>query len=195
MYSIRTAIDFYGKYGKAKFITFNGIDDNREHFALIFKSAHRLFSPLVRVHSECITGEVFGSEHCDCGDQLNESLNIFRRVGGILIYLRQEGRGAGLYNKIDAYKFQAEGIDTFLANEKLSLPHDLRQFGVAGNILKALNVKKIKLLTNNLNKAREIEQTGIQVLSIENTHTYEKPRNRSYLFAKYLKAGHQLKLR
>lgn len=193
--SKRTCIDFYTPYGIAKFVTFNGFVDEKEHFALIFMDANLSSLPLVRLHSECITGDVFNSEHCDCGNQLNEALKIFSEVGGILLYMRQEGRGIGLYNKIDAYKLQSTGIDTFTANEMLNLPHDSRDFEPAAAMLKTLNVSNIELLSNNPNKCSELERFGINVKQTRNTGVFEKEKNMSYLQAKIAISGHQIKMR
>src|SRR5690606_14203700 len=125
------------------------IPDGKEHFAVGFGKWKEQPTPLARIHSECLTGDLFGSRHCDCGDQLNESLSRFRNSGGILLYLRQEGRGIGLYNKLDAYALQARGADTFQANRLLGLGDDLRSFDVAAEMLRALGKTEIRLLSNN----------------------------------------------
>lgn len=191
---IRTKINFHSLLGSSHFITFRGLSDNKEHFAIVFKGADLESCPLVRVHSECITGDIFSSEHCDCGDQLNEALDLFSESGGILLYLRQEGRGIGLYNKIEAYELQAKGIDTFTANEILNFPHDLRSFKPAAEMLQALKIHQIELLTNNLNKKNDLEKFGINVLKIRGTGIFEKDKNKHYLLAKREIAGHSIKI-
>jgi len=148
--------------------------------------------PLVRIHSECLTGDVFGSRRCDCGNQLQESLDLISVHGGFLIYLRQEGRGIGLYNKIETYKLQLEGLDTFEANKALGFEHDLRDFTIAAKMLKALSVKEVILHSNNLDKKKQLEDNGISVKEMKNTKSYIKDGNREYLKAKKNIAGHQL---
>ncbi|AXG70218.1 GTP cyclohydrolase-2 [Kordia sp. SMS9] len=150
--------------------------------------------PIVRMHSECLTGDVFGSERCDCGNQLQESLDLIHEKGGFLIYLRQEGRGIGLYNKIDAYELQLKGIDTFEANKTLGFDHDLRDFSVAAKMLKALGVTEIILHSNNLDKKGQLEKNGVKVVEMINTKSYIKEGNQNYLQAKKYIAGHQINL-
>lgn len=167
----------------ADFITFLNLFDGKEHFA-IKNSVDHLEAPLVRLHSECITGDVFRSDRCDCGDQLQEALFKIKKDGGILLYLRQEGRGIGLYNKIEAYKLQDNGLDTFDANKHLNLPTDGRDYLVAAQMLLAMGVQKIKLLTNNYDKVNQIKKYGIDVLSVIPTETYLTKNNERYLMAK-----------
>jgi 3,4-dihydroxy 2-butanone 4-phosphate synthase/GTP cyclohydrolase II len=164
--------------------------DGAEHFSLVKGpvKAH----PLVRIHSECITGDVFGSCKCDCGSQLQHSLDLIAKEGGILIYLRQEGRGIGLANKLKAYALQEQGYDTVDANLMLGLPVDNRDYAIAYQILKVLGVDNIRLLTNNPRKVAGIEQYGMNIserisLSVEPTH-----ENRVYLKTKQDKMGHIL---
>jgi 3,4-dihydroxy 2-butanone 4-phosphate synthase/GTP cyclohydrolase II len=169
----------------------NQIDDS-EHFALVKAPAFANQVPLVRIHSECITGDVFGSCKCDCGSQLQQSLALIGAEGGILIYLRQEGRGIGLANKLKAYALQEQGYDTVDANIQLGLPVDNRDYAVAYQILKHMGVDVIRLLTNNPSKAAAITQYGIKVserisLAIEPTN-----ENRAYLKTKQEKLGHIL---
>lgn len=192
--AIRTRVNLYTTTGVGDFITFKGLSDDKEHFAIIYNKADSELHPLVRVHSECITGDIFNSEHCDCGDQLQESINIFSQNSGILLYLRQEGRGIGLYNKIDAYKLQALGVNTFRANELLNLPHDIRDFSVAAQMLKALNISQIKLLTNNPKKREVLEKCGILISQVINTSTFEKAKNKNYLLAKRDITGHNFNI-
>jgi len=166
--------------------------DTIEHFILVKKPLYANQVPLVRIHSECITGDVFGSCKCDCGSQLQQSMALIAKEGGVLIYLRQEGRGIGLANKLKAYALQEEGYDTVEANIKLGLPVDNRDYAVAFQILKYLGMDVIRLLTNNPNKVKSITDYGINVserisLTIEPT-----AENSSYLKTKKDKLGHIL---
>jgi len=172
----------------------NQIDD-AEHFILTKPSRFSNQVPLVRIHSECITGDVFGSCKCDCGSQLRQSMALIGEEGGILIYLRQEGRGIGLANKLKAYALQEQGYDTVEANIKLGLPVDSRDYAVAFQILKHLGIGVVRLLTNNPSKVTAIAQYGITVseripLAIEPTED-----NRAYLKTKQEKLGHILVLK
>lgn len=138
---------------KTEVISFSLKGQETEDVALVFYGGQKLPSPLVRIHSECLTGDVFGSKRCDCGRQLQEAIDRMAVEGGILIYLRQEGRGIGLYNKLDAYKLQIEeGQDTFEANLHLGLPVDSRDYKIAADMLKDLNISSVRLLTNNPDK-------------------------------------------
>ena len=176
----------------AEILSYIGLVDNKEHIAIVFNSADKQQkSPLVRVHSECLTGDLFHSSRCDCGEQLDESINIMKDKGGIILYLRQEGRGIGLYNKLDAYLFQEKGIDTYEANRKLGFNDDERNYDDAINMLKAMKVSSIHLLTNNPLKIDAIGKE-IFVESIQNTKTYLKRDNKNYLLAKYELSDHQL---
>jgi GTP cyclohydrolase II len=174
------------------FVTFNGLVDDEEHFAVCFGNWQEVDRPMVRVHSECLTGDVFGSLKCDCGPQLNEAIDLIDQQEGILLYLRQEGRGIGLYNKLDAYACQERGMDTYQANRELGFEDDLRDYTVAGQILACLGVKKITLLTNNPEKIEQISQwVDVAPLST-NAHTNEF--NRKYLEAKVKVTNHNIKL-
>ena len=169
--------------------------DDREHFALVKPSITADEAPLVRIHSECITGDVFGSCKCDCGAQLKKSLALISEAGGILIYLRQEGRGIGLANKLKAYALQEQGYDTVEANVKLGLPIDNRDYAVAFQILKAMGVQALRLLTNNPKKVRAIEHYGLRVserIALEVAPTEE---NGAYLKTKQDKLGHILAIK
>jgi len=145
------------------------------------------------VHSECLTGDVFGSNRCDCGEQLKSAMEQIERAGkGILLYMRQEGRGIGLVNKLKAYKLQDEGKDTVEANEILGFPADLRDYGIGAQILADLGVKKIKLLTNNPRKIAGLEGYGLKVVARIPLETVPTQTNCSYLAAKKQKLGHLL---
>lgn len=177
---------------RVEFCSFYGLADAQEHLALVYGGADLQKTPLVRMHSECITGDLFGSQKCDCGAQLNESQAILQEQGGILLYLRQEGRGIGLYNKLDAYVLQNQGFDTFEANEQLNLQHDLRDYQVAASMLQALGVNEIRLLTNNPDKVKQLTQYGIRVAERIGTGVYMTPHNNDYLLAKTIVTGHKI---
>ena len=138
--------------------------DYTPHIVLRHPSIDLEMPVLVRVHSECITGEVFHSTKCDCGPQLHESMRLIAEQKGVLIYLRQEGRGIGIINKLKAYKHQEDGMDTIQANEALGLRSDYRKYDVAAKILKSLNIQSIRLLTNNPDKISSLNEHGIVVI-------------------------------
>ncbi len=180
------------EHGDFTMTVFTNQIDDAEHFALTKPSASNDEIPLVRIHSECITGDVFGSCKCDCGSQLQQSMTLIGETGGILIYLRQEGRGIGLANKLKAYELQEQGYDTVDANLQLGLPVDDRNYAVAFQILKHMGVDVVRLLTNNPSKVSAITQHGIKVseriaLAVEPTDD-----NRAYLKTKQQKLGHIL---
>ena len=134
----------------AELVSFHQLSDELEHVAIIFSQAdQQQAAPLVRMHSECLTGDVFHSSRCDCGEQLDETIELMALSGGIILYLRQEGRGIGLYNKIDAYVLQSEGMNTYEANRHLGFEDDQRNFACAIEMLQALQVDQIELITNN----------------------------------------------
>jgi GTP cyclohydrolase II len=172
--------------------SFHGLVDGREHVALRLGPVVEV--PLVRMHSECLTGDVFGSQRCDCGPQLAESLAMIASHGGLVLYLRQEGRGIGLYPKIDAYALQAAGMDTFDANKALGFDHDERDFGVAAQMLRALREKTIDLLSNNPDKTAQLRANGINVRAEYPTRTHLCGDNEAYLRAKVQRTSHRLTL-
>lgn len=172
---------------RAQMVTFAALSDGREHVACVFGEPGS--APLVRMHSECLTGDVFGSSRCDCGPQLDEAVDRLGR-GGVLLYLRQEGRGIGLYNKLDAYLLQDAGADTFEANRLLGRGEDERDYGVAAEMLGALGVRRIRLLTNNPDKVLQLRRCGVEVESVERTGLHLTHDNGSYLQAK-IEHGHR----
>jgi GTP cyclohydrolase II len=174
-----------------EFVSFSGLDTNAEHIALLFDGWRQQSSPLCRVHSACLTGDVFGSHRCDCGAQLDEAVRRLGEKGGILLYLEQEGRGIGLYNKLDAYKLQIEeGADTVHANDRLGFAADQRDFTCAAQMLQALGVDQIRLLTNNPEKARQLETCEIAVVEQIVTQAHVTDENRAYLAAKRAHGHH-----
>lgn len=178
-----------------RFVSFTGFNDDKEHIAIIYGKPNEQDAPLVRIHSECLTGDVFGSQRCDCGDQLHEAQRIMAVEGGVLLYLRQEGRGIGLYNKLDAYALQDQGIDTYKANEMLGFDHDARDFSPAIDMLKALNIHRIRLLSNNPHKADDLISAGIDVAERIETGVYVNQYNADYLKAKVDQQNHKIKFK
>ena len=178
-------------------VTFAGLCDGLEHLALVFapKHSNSTVSTLVRVHSECLTGDVLGSARCDCGLQLDEAISILGKNGGVLLYLRQEGRGIGLYNKLDAYFLQiTRGLDTFAANRMLNFSDDLRDFRVAAQMLTALGINDISLITNNPDKVAQISKYGIKIKNILPTGVFMNTANEDYLRAKVRHHAHVIDL-
>jgi len=166
---------------------------SREHVALVHGDVRGQQRVPIRVHSECLTGEVFGSLKCDCGDQLEfAQAEIVRRGCGVVLYLRQEGRGIGLANKIRAYALQAEGADTVQANELLHLPVDARQYDVAAEMLRALEVKSVLLMTNNPDKREQLEALGIEVEGRVPVLIEANPHSARYLEVKANRMRHDL---
>ncbi|WP_028645501.1 GTP cyclohydrolase II [Nocardioides sp. URHA0020] len=175
----------------ADVISFDGLADGREHLALRWGPPARR-TPLVRVHSECLTGDVLGSARCDCGPQLRESVERIAEAGGYLLYLRQEGRGIGLYAKLDAYALQDEGLDTYEANLALGYGEDERDYTVAAQMLQALGVRRVDLLTNNPDKAEQLVALGIEVAALVPTAAHLSGSNGRYLAAK-VRHGHRIR--
>ena len=174
----------------AQIVAFRAGDDGQEHVALLV-GAFGGRPPLVRLHSECLTGDVFGSLKCDCGPQLREALRIIGDAGGgVLLYLRQEGRGIGLANKLRAYALQDRGLDTVDANRRLGFGDDERDYAHAAAMLRALGIERVRLLTNNPNKVAGLESAGIGVVERVAHHMPANPHNADYLATKRKKSGH-----
>jgi len=182
-------------YGMFAAVAYENDVDDYQHVALV-KGKWREDDPvLVRVHSKCLTGDVFGSERCDCGPQLHAALRQIERAGkGVLVYLDQEGRGIGLVNKLKAYNLQDQGFDTAEANVKLGFKPDLRDYGIGAQILRDLGVRKMRLLTNNPKKIVGLEGYGLEVLERVPIEMPPTRRNRAYLVTKRDKLGHLLTL-
>ena len=178
-------------YGEFKAVAFSNDIDDYEHLALVKGNIDPDKEVMVRVHSECLTGDVFGSYRCDCGEQLKKAMEMVQEEGlGVILYLHQEGRGIGLVNKLKAYKLQDEGFDTVEANEQLGFDPDLRDYGVGAQILVALGVRKMKLITNNPRKIIGLEGYNLQVTGRVPIEIEPRPENRKYLLTKCQKLGH-----
>ncbi|MEV4662692.1 GTP cyclohydrolase II [Micromonospora echinofusca] len=186
----------------ARVFSFDGLVDGREHLAFglgdragpVDADAAPPRPPLVRPHSECLTGDVFGSRRCDCGPQLREAVERVGAAGGYLLYLRQEGRGIGLYAKLDAYALQDAGLDTYEANLALGHRPDERDYTVAAQMLAALGVDRVALLSNNPDKAAQLTRLGVAVAERVPTGVYLSGANAGYLAAKAGRGGHALDL-
>ena len=181
----------------AEVVVFRSPDDTREHVALILGRQTSERVPLVRLHSECLTGDLLGSLRCDCGPQLGGALTAMAEEAGkggwgVLLYLRQEGRGIGLVNKLRAYRLQDQGFDTLEANRRLGLPAEARDFPVAARMLELLGVRAIRLMTNNPAKVAALEAAGMHVAERVPHHLPTNPHNEAYLATKRDQAGHLL---
>jgi 3,4-dihydroxy 2-butanone 4-phosphate synthase / GTP cyclohydrolase II len=178
-------------YGDFQLHLYRSLIDDVHHLALVKGTISPAEPTLVRVHSECLTGDVFGSQRCDCGDQLQAALQHIDDAGaGVLVYMRQEGRGIGLAAKIHAYKLQEQGLDTVEANEKLGFPVDLREYGTGAQILVDLGVRYIRLLTNNPKKVVGLEGFGLNIVEQLPIKAETNPHNAKYLETKREKMGH-----
>ncbi|PAZ16576.1 GTP cyclohydrolase [Streptomyces sp. SA15] len=192
---VRVPLRFHDGYGvDAELVTFHGLADGQEHVAMVLGDPAPGTTPLVRLHSECLTGDVFGSARCDCGPQLREAVERIADRGGVLLYLRQEGRGIGLYNKLDAYALQDQGLDTYAANTALGLPEDARDYTAAAQMLRALGISTLDLLSNNPDKSAQLRDLGIDVRDRVPTGVFTTAHNVRYLRAKVLQTQHTLPL-
>jgi 3,4-dihydroxy 2-butanone 4-phosphate synthase / GTP cyclohydrolase II len=180
------------RYGTFEMFVYD-TPEHKEHVALAIGAIDDGEPVLVRAHSECLTGEVFGSSRCDCGEQLADSLRYLQEQGrGVLLYLRQEGRGIGLVNKVSAYALQEQGLDTVEANLALGLPEDVRDYRVAAEMLLDLGVQRARLLTNNPAKIEGLERYGVEVVERIPLSMSPNPSNLGYLRTKREKLGHLL---
>ena len=181
----------------AEIVAFRALDDLREHVALVIGNQSAGRTPLVRLHSECLTGDILGSLKCDCGPQLDAALHAMAHEAetggwGVLLYLRQEGRGIGLVNKLRAYRLQDQGFDTVDANNRLGLPTEARDFPVAARMLELLGVRAIRLMTNNPAKVSALEGVGVTVAERVPHQLPANPHNARYLDTKRDRTGHLL---
>jgi GTP cyclohydrolase II len=205
--SVRTAVTVPLRFADgyrttARVFTFEGLVDGKEHLAIglgdwegaLARSAAGGRAPLVRPHSECLTGDVLGSERCDCGPQLREAVERITEVGGFLLYLRQEGRGIGLYAKLDAYALQDAGLDTYEANLALGRDEDERDYTAGAQMLLTLGADRITLLSNNPDKAAQLQALGVDVPEQVPTGVHLSAANAAYLEAKVRHTAHTLDL-
>jgi GTP cyclohydrolase II len=203
--TIRTQVDLPlrfadGYAADARVFSFDGLVDDGEHLAFALGDRTAPFPadgshvPLIRLHSECLTGDVFGSERCDCGPQLREAVERIADVGGYVLYLRQEGRGIGLYSKLEAYALQDAGADTYDANLALGHAEDERSYLAAAQMLHALGASRIDLLSNNPDKAGQLRSWAITVVGLLPTGVYVSDANQRYLETKARRGRHTLDL-
>lgn len=202
--TVRTQVDvplrFADGYATtARVFTFDGLADGREHLALGLGDWEPSLDldgpvPLVRPHSECLTGDVFGSQRCDCGPQLREAVERIALSGGFVLYLRQEGRGIGLYDKLDAYVLQDAGLDTYEANLALGRGEDERDYTAAAQMLRGLGVNRLSLLSNNPDKADQLGRLGVTITDRVPTGVHLSPANARYLAAKASHSAHTIDL-
>src|SRR5215216_4498104 len=186
----------------ARVFSFDGLVDGREHLTFGLGDLAAAAQPpggygqipLVRLHSECLTGDVFGSQRCDCGPQLREAVERIAASGGFLLYLRQEGRGIGLYAKLDAYALQDAGLDTYEANLALGHGEDERDYTAAAQMMQALGLTRVALLSNNPDKADQLSRLGVVVTERVPTEVHLSPANARYLATKAARGAHTLEL-
>ena len=180
-------------HGPFKVIAFEGFEDGRDHIALVRGDVRGRSNVLVRIHSECLTGDVMGSLRCDCRAQLEAAIGAIARDGvGAVLYLRQEGRGLGLTNKIRAYALQEEGLDTLDANTALGFKDDERSYDVAVEMIRCLGIESVRLMTNNERKVEGLRAGGVAVVERVPVRTEPTPFNAAYLRAKKIRFGHDL---
>lgn len=196
--SVQVPLEFADGYQTtATVMTFHSLVDGKEHVALGLGNWREQVAngqALVRLHSECLTGDVFGSQRCDCGPQLREAAERITDEGGILLYLRQEGRGIGLYAKLDAYALQDAGLDTYEANRALGRADDERDYTAAAQMLTTLGATRVKLLSNNPDKVEQLRTLGIEVTEQIPTGVHLSAANARYLQAKVSHTGHVIAL-
>jgi GTP cyclohydrolase II len=181
--------------GEYQLCLYTNNQDDKEHLALVMGSVHQESRVLVRVHSECFTGDVLGSRRCDCGEQLQRAMQMIAEIGtGVIVYLRQEGRGIGLLDKLRAYNLQDQGYDTVDANLALGHQPDLRDYTIAARILEDLGVRSVRLLTNNPGKITRLEELGIPVVERVPLESTIYADNAYYLFTKAQRMNHLLNL-
>ena len=186
-------VDMPTAYGHFKLIAFREKETKQEHLALIKGTWENDEPVLVRVHSSCFTGDILGSLRCDCGDQLHSAMQMVEKEGkGVVLYMNQEGRGIGLFNKLKAYKLQEEGLDTVEANLHLGLPMDARDYGVGAQILRTLNVSKLKLISNNPKKRAGLLGYGLEIVETVPVRITPNEHNQKYLETKRDKLGHEI---
>jgi len=190
---LERTVDMPTRHGLFKLKLYRSLLDNEHHLALVMGDPRKAKSPLVRVHSECLTGDVFGSLRCDCGDQLAKAMDmVAREKVGVVLYMRQEGRGIGLANKLHAYALQEKGLDTVEANEKLGFKADLRDYGVGAQILADLGLTKIRLITNNPRKVVGLKAYGLSITERVPLVLPANEHSQRYLATKKKKMGHWL---
>jgi 3,4-dihydroxy 2-butanone 4-phosphate synthase/GTP cyclohydrolase II len=181
------------EFGDFKLHLYRSALDDQHHLALVMGEVESVKNVMVRVHSECLTGDVFGSLRCDCGSQLNHAMQQIADVGvGVIVYMRQEGRGIGLAPKMHAYKLQEKGLDTVEANQQLGYAMDLREYGLGAQILVDLGVKHIRLLTNNPKKVVGLEGYGLDIVEQLPIRVSPNKHNQKYLATKRDKMGHKI---
>ena len=182
------------EYGEFELVYYSNTQDEKEHLAFCMGDLSGGEDILVRMHSECLTGDIFGSLRCDCGEQLDRSMQLIAEEGqGLIAYLRQEGRGIGLVNKIRAYNLQDQGADTVEANERLGFGADMRDYSICAPMLEHLGTKRVRLMTNNPRKIDALKALGIDVVEREPIQADSNPHNVQYLSTKAGKLGHLFK--